>query len=243
MQTSRVPPYVSFRTLLTQIERMATEGVPSKIDQYFLTNMAGGTQNHFRHALRVLGLIDENNRTTDLLREVVAGEAEGRKAKLGQILSDRFPELVALGTDASKSDFLEVLSEYGAKSADSQRKALTFYVAAAEYSGMPISNHVKSGRAPSSPRRSSSPRRGKSSNGSGTPGGSGTAQNAVPAGGNGYARTLQLKSGGTVTLTWDVNMAYSTQEDEDFVMGLVRALRSYQSGNSGNEVHDKGDAP
>jgi hypothetical protein len=149
-----VPPYVSFRTLLTQVERMHVEGVPSKIDKYFLVGMAGGTQNHFRHALRSLGFIEDDDRSTQLLHDLAGATPEERKQRFGAILRDRFPALVNLDTNASKSDFLSVLADYGMNSPDTQRKALTFFVGAAEYAGIPVSNHVKSGRAPSSPRKS-----------------------------------------------------------------------------------------
>lgn len=155
----RVPPYVSFTTLLAQIERMEKESVPSEIDKHFLVGMAGGTQNHFRHAMRSLGFIDDNNRSTDLLR-AVAKQPEKRKELFGQILRDRFPELVDLPTDAAKSEYERVLDDYGASATDTKRKALTFYVAAAEYAGIPVSTFVKSGRrGPTGPRRPSTRRK------------------------------------------------------------------------------------
>ena len=162
-----VPPYVSFRTLLTQIERMEGEGVPSKIDKYFLSNMAGGTQNHFRHALRSLGLIEDDDRPTDILHSLASAPGR-RKELLAEILRNRFPKLVDLDLNASKTDFLDVLEEYGIKASDTQRKALTFYVGAAEYAGIPVSNHVKSGRSPSGGgARRTGPRRRASSTGGG----------------------------------------------------------------------------
>lgn len=154
-----VPPYVSFRTLLTQIERMHVEGVPSKIDKYFLVGMAGGTQNHFRHALRSLGLIEEDDRSTQLLYDLAGANPEERKQEFGAILRDRFPALVNLGSNASKSEFLAVLAEYNMNSPDTQRKALSFFVGAAEYAGIGVSNHVKSGRAPSSSPRKTTARK------------------------------------------------------------------------------------
>jgi hypothetical protein len=55
---------------------------------------------------------------------------------------------------------------------------------------------------------------------------------AVKPGVTGYTKTVQLRSGGTVTLAWDVNFADSSDDDEDFVLGLVRQLRRYQSGGT-----------
>jgi hypothetical protein len=164
---SRVPPYISFRTLLTQIERMEKETVPTEIDKHFLVGMAGGTQNHFRHALRSLGLIQDSNRSTDLLRDLAAAGPDKRKAMFGEILRDKFPELVELPTDAAKSEYERVLDSYGAAATDTKRKALGFYVAAADYAGIPVSNFVKSRRAPSGPRRATTRRAKNTGNGKG----------------------------------------------------------------------------
>jgi len=173
----RVPPYISFATLLSQIERMEKETVPTEIDKHFLVGMAGGTQNHFRHALRSLGLIDENSRSTDLLR-ALAGQPGGRKELFARILHARFPELTELPIDASKSEYERVLDNYGANSSETKRKALTFYVAAAEFSGIPVSNHVKVRRAAAGTRRAPT-RRAKSATGNG--GGTGETPPQAPA--------------------------------------------------------------
>lgn len=223
--------------MLTQIERMASEGVPTKIDQYFLTNMAGGTQNHFRHALRVLGLIDENNRTTDLLRDLVAADEDTRKSMLAGILTERFPEMVQLGTDASKSDFLEVLAAYGAKSGDSQRKALTFYVAAAEWSGLPISNHVKSGRAPSSSPRRAAPRRARNS-GNGT---QGNASGVTPAAtGTGEVVTVDFGDAGRVVLNVDVRWLQLDDSTFSELRKNVNAMKALATRTPANAAGQQG---
>jgi hypothetical protein len=145
---------------------MEGEGVPSKIDKYFLSNMAGGTQNHFRHALRSLGLIDDEDRSTDALQALVS-TPDQRKAMFGELLRERFPRLVELDINASKSDFISVLEDAGMKSSETQRKAIGFYVAAAEYAGIPVSNHVKSGRSPSPSRRVGARRKPNSASSSG----------------------------------------------------------------------------
>ena len=62
-----VPPYMSFATLLNQIERMEREGTPARIDRSYLVGMAGGTRNQFEMGLRSLGLIDESDQVTDTL--------------------------------------------------------------------------------------------------------------------------------------------------------------------------------
>lgn len=157
--STSAPPYVSYRTLLSQVERMETEGVPSKIDKHFLVGMAGGTQNHFRHALRTLGLIDEDSRPTSVLYALVDARGEERGKLFGEAMFSRFPELAQLPPNASKSDFFAVLEGYGVKSPDQQRKMLAFYVASADGAGMTVSPHIRPTKGRTGPRKTGTRRR------------------------------------------------------------------------------------
>jgi hypothetical protein len=145
-----VPPYVSFGTLLNQLERMERQGVPSRIDRSYLVGMAGGTRSQFKVCLRSLGLIDENNFTTDILARL-AKEPERRPELLASILRGRFPELAALNGNATRGQLEEVMAGYGLSNADTRRKAMGFYVAAATYAGIPLSPHLGRAKTVSSP--------------------------------------------------------------------------------------------
>jgi hypothetical protein len=137
-----VPPYVSFGTLLNQIERMEREGVPSRIDASYLTNMAGGTRSQFKVCLRSLGLIDEESFTTEILTQL-AENPDRRPELLAGVLRARFPELTALNGNATRGQLGEVMSGYGLANADTRRKAIGFYLAAAEYAGIALSPHLR----------------------------------------------------------------------------------------------------
>lgn len=178
------PPYVSYRTLMTQIERMESEGIPSKIDSHFLRQMAGGTQNHFRHALRSVGLIGEDARPTQFMYDLVEARGKARAQLFAKFMADRFPALYELPSNASKSDFFAVLTEtYGVKSTESQRKILTFYVSTADEAGMDVSTHLRPSKSHPGPRRPSTRRTRKPSTGAAAqPSDTPTAQNTFGGG-------------------------------------------------------------
>src|SRR6266571_1623672 len=195
------PPWVSHRTLLSQIERMETEGVPTRIDKHFLIGMAGGTQNHFRHALRSLGLIDEDSRPTPLLHDLVE-KREERSQLFGNAYFSRFPGLAQLPPNASKSDLFTVLEGYGVKSADQQRKVLAFYVATADYAGMPVSSYIRPTKARTGPRKPGTRRRRVAGNTGGT---SSPESKPSPANGTAYEqRDVMLGAAGSVSITVNV---------------------------------------
>jgi DNA-binding Lrp family transcriptional regulator len=153
--TTNVPPYVSFGTVLNQLERMERDGVPSRIDASYLVGMAGGTRSQFLVAMRSLGLVTEDNVTTPVLYEL-ASSPDSRPGLLAEILRSRFPEIVALNGNATRGELEEKIAAYGLSNSDTRRKAMGFYIAAADYAGLSVSPHLrpaKSAGSPGAPRR------------------------------------------------------------------------------------------
>jgi hypothetical protein len=136
----RVPPYVAWGTFTNLLDRMHESGVPSRIDKTYLSGMSGASQSQLRVALRSLDLIDEENRTTVQLA-TLADPAE-RKAKLHDLLQQHFPTLVELCAqgNATQGELLDALRQNGI-SGESLRKASTFFLQAATFSGLPLSPH------------------------------------------------------------------------------------------------------
>jgi len=140
--TVPTPPYVAFGTLTNQLERMEREGVPARVDTSYLVGMAGGTRSQFKVCLRSLGLIDEDSYATDTLIQL-AKNPERRPELLASILRSKFPELTALNGSATRGQLEERMAGYGLSNADTRRKAIGFYLAAADYAGIPLSPHLR----------------------------------------------------------------------------------------------------
>ena len=218
-----VPPYMSFATLLNQIERMEQRGTPARIDRSYLVGMAGGTRNQFKMGLRSLGLIDESDQVTPALARL-AKHPEERKALLAEILRERFPALVSLDENATRGQLDEVLTDYGF-GVDTRRKAASFYVAAATYAGIPMSPHIRPAKGVNSAaaRRAAGTRRPRKRP-------AGSAASPPPSPGN--AHTVRLKSGGQVALSVSVNVMELSVDDREFVFHLIDKLRAYETGDA-----------
>jgi hypothetical protein len=232
---SPVPPYVSFSTLLNQIERMEREGTPARIDPSYLTGMAGGTRSQFKMGLRSLGLIDESDQVTESLIQL-AGKPEERPEILAGILRERFPRLVGLGENATRGQLDEVLSEYGL-GIDTRRKATSFYVAAASYAGIQLSPHIRPAKGVNSAgaqRRVKRPRKKAA-----TP----PTQTVQAVATQGNTHSLTLRSGGQVTLSVSVNVMELSVQDRNFVFDLIDKLRDYENGEASSAVSSDKQAP
>lgn len=216
-----VPPYMSFATLLNQVERMEREGTPARIDGSYLVGMAGGTRNQFKMGLRSLGLIDESDQVTDAMVRL-AKRPEERKALLAAILQERFPSLVKLDENATRGQLDEVLAGYGL-GVDTRRKAASFFVAAATYAGIELSPHIRPAKGVNSAaaRRPSGARRPRKRS---------PAPATQPAPSHSNAHEIRLKSGGQVTLSVSVNVMELSVDDREFIFHLIDKLRAYEDG-------------
>jgi len=136
------PPYISFRTLLNLVERMADEGIPPRIDRSYLSGLSGGYQTQVMAALRGLGLITDDGAVQPRLVDLVNRPAE-RPAVLATILQERYPEAVRLGEiKATQGQLEEAFRPYGITGA-TLRKAVAFYLHAATYAGIQVSPFFK----------------------------------------------------------------------------------------------------
>ena len=68
---SRTAPYTSYRTFRTFIEDLSEHGLPSRIDRSVLTRFSGVVGTQLMHALRFLGLIEDDGRATPRLKDLV----------------------------------------------------------------------------------------------------------------------------------------------------------------------------
>lgn len=168
------PPYISFRTLLNLVERMADNGTPPRIDRSFLSG-SEGAKTQVIAALRSFGFIDADHNTTPLLTTMVKNPDQRQEIIKG-VLEQHFPEPVRLGSiNATQGQLEDAFRAYGI-TGDTMRKAVAFYLRAAEFAGIPVSPNFKT---PSIQRADGSPARKNTAK---TPKPPGTTPPAPPSG-------------------------------------------------------------
>jgi hypothetical protein len=140
--TRWTPPYVSFKTLMTIVTKMESEGTPPRIDRSYLDKFAGGYQTQIIAALRSLDLIDAKGEVQPSLVQLV-DDGDHRAENVARVVRQFYPEPVRLGTmNATQGQLEEAFRDFGV-SGDTLRKAIGFYIAAAKYGQVPLSKNFR----------------------------------------------------------------------------------------------------
>ena len=157
-RSSGTPPYTSYRTFKTFIEDLHEHGVPSRIDRSVLTRFSGIVGTQLMHALRFLGLIEDDGRPTERLK------GAGESARDGRLARDASGDASAMNMrrcsqstseTATPSHFNEAFRKAFPAADAVVQKCVTFFLYAANDAGVKISGRVLKGRKP----RSLTPRR------------------------------------------------------------------------------------
>jgi hypothetical protein len=157
-RSARTPPYTSYRTFRTFIEDLREHGLPSRIDRSVLTRFSGVVGTQLMHALRFLGLIEDDGRPTQRLAELVAAHGAGHWPEtLLALLREEYAPMFAIDLETATPSHFNGAFRKAFPAADAVvQKCVTFFLYAANDAGVKISGRVLKGRKPRSltpPRR------------------------------------------------------------------------------------------
>jgi hypothetical protein len=154
------PPYFPWNALLSIVQRMATEEPPTRIDKSYLDKHSGATQTAILSGLRWLDLIGEDGRLTEAFIRLAEADDAQRKQAIGDLLRSRYGVIVEMGTtNATQQELEEAFKAQFDSQGETRRKAVAFYLKAAQYAGVPVSRHWKTPRT-TVPRSGTRGRRG-----------------------------------------------------------------------------------
>ena len=215
------PPYVGFPRFLSAIEALE-KGIPNRIDRSIWADLSPNQQYDMFRAFRFLGLIAEDGEPLNL--EELVTDQGARKQNLRSILARSYPQLVSLTNEQASTKQLEdAVESMGVKGA-TRRKAITFFLNAAEYAGLPLSPHWPKGKKRR--RGVAVAKRPKTSRVSGK--GVGTTQREPVHRESGMRAGVTLKSGGEVTLSASVDLFAMSKQDRDWLLAIVDMIRDYR---------------
>lgn len=139
-----LPPYISLSTLKSLVAKLKETTIPPRIDGSVLKNYGGSTAAQLTAALRYLKLIDESNKTTQLLTDLVnAYDTPQWGQAMRSVMTPAFePILLDLKLETSTFGMLrERFSNWGAEG-QVLDKCVRFFESAMTESGIALSPHI-----------------------------------------------------------------------------------------------------
>ena len=223
------PPYVAYKTFRNFLDSLRVT-MPSRIDRSVMHTLSGGAQSHLMHALKSMGLISANVLPSDTLKELVVPEEDRRRRAMLTALRVGFPFLFEGAIDLSTASGKQLMEQFASVSlgASTTSRAIAFFLASAKDAGLPLSPYFRriQSRSASSGRRSAN-----DSNRQETlidePDAVPDEEEDKPI--IGESLTVDLKSGGTLTVSASTSFFKMSAEDRTFVFGIIDQLQHYDA--------------
>jgi Family of unknown function (DUF5343) len=143
-------PYASFSSFIGFFNKLKEIGVPSRIDPSVFGNASGSITYSVIASLKSLKLISHDGNPSDVFKSFVTADEADRKTAMKGILRVGYPTLWGGGinlTSVTSGQFDEHLKEAYSVSGATVDRAASFFIAAADYCGEPISSHLKARKA------------------------------------------------------------------------------------------------
>lgn len=139
-ETRTTWPYTSFRTLLNLLTRFEeSAAVPPQIDRSVLGG-SEGQKTQVLAALKFFGLIDGSGIVQPLF-ERLALNLKDRPKLIRELLAEHYPDATALAEEHATTQQLE--HTFQPLTGQTLRKAIAFYLHAAQFAKHPLSQHFK----------------------------------------------------------------------------------------------------
>lgn len=222
-----LPPYIAHKTFTNFINGLA-QGMPARIDKSIISNLAGSTQGQLLGTLRYFKLIRVDGTPEKQLIDLAASEGEERKKIINEMVKRSYAFVFSSGLNlqTATTGQLEELFTAEGVTGETRRKAFNFFLALCKDGGIQLSSHIKPAKGVAGTRR-------RSSRGAGV-----VDQPPPPSNINlqhqhteGMSKTIQLKSGGELTLSANVNLFDLDSEERQFVFGLIDQIQAHERGN------------
>ena len=222
-----VAPYLPFRTFLNSLDSLS-QGVPPKLDRTLWRGQSGLLQGLIINAYRFFGLANEQDGDTpsdELIK--MTNHPEQRPEILRALLEITYMGILQEHdlTKMTMKMLEDAFEKSFSVSGTTKQKAITFFLKAAKYSELPLSPYLQSQIRNVGARRKRSTRNDAVQS-------NGANANILPSEPEeqtqGTSKTIELKSGGKLTLIVSVNVFDLQASDREFVFGMIDKLQEYE---------------
>lgn len=235
------PPYLPFATFWNFVAELAAHPLPPAIDRSLMGSKSGSDQVNLMATLRTFGMIDDDRQVQPAFVEFAAMDEDTRKQHLRVLVEKYYADALSVSSrNGTEQQLHECFRDvYGVDGADTRRKAVTFFLHAARRAEIPLSPHFPSTRPGSgSPgqKRKSPKKRASSGSANRDTGNEAERVDAAPRPKSEYETSVKLQTGGTMSLTVNVNPLNLRGEDRKFFYEVVDMLADYAEKHEINET-------
>jgi len=221
------PAYVPFKTFTSVLDSFSSF-LPDRIDSSMWPSYSGGIKSQLMGALRFLNLIDDEGKPTQTLHALSSLSAEERPQAFRGAMKVAYGSLMSLDlTKATPASFDGEMRKYG-QEGDTHRKAASFFLQAAKWSGVPLSPLLLKKGSLSGSRRKRAASTGAvkaKKGGAATPAASHqTIEQPVI----GSEKVIILSDGSRLFLRTEKDLFRMNAEDRKFTMGLLDKIEEYE---------------
>ncbi|WP_324738450.1 hypothetical protein P6281_17150 [Mycobacterium sp. 5-140-3-2] len=231
------PPYLPFATLWNFVGELAAHPLPPAIDRSLMGTKSGSDQVNLMATLRTFGLIDDDRKVQPEFVEFATADEVARKEYLRVLVEKYYADALNVSSqNGTEQQLHECFRDtYGVDGADTRRKAVTFFLHAARRAEIPLSPHFPSTRAGSgSPgQKRKTPKKWTTSS---SVGNAAEPRNTSAPLKSEYETSVKLQTGGTMSLTVNVNPLNLRGEDRNFFYEIVDKLADYAEKHQINEL-------
>src|SRR5579872_6179089 len=154
-QPKPIAPYLPFKSWNNSFDVFG-QAIPPRIHRT-IWRQSGLMQGLLLGAYRFFGLIDSEDKPTELLVRYATSSTDMRPMIMGDLLRVAYPEIMSHDLTAMTLPILyELIEKYNVSGA-TKKKAVTFFLQAAKFAKIPLSNFIQT--------RTSGPRRRRSRSG------------------------------------------------------------------------------
>lgn len=224
-ETPGTPAYIPWKTFMNTLDALA-EHPTNRIDPSAFPGQSGTTKNQLLLTFRFFGFIGEDSRPTPALQAMAVKDESARKVAFRRLFEEKYAPLIALDLmKTTPGEFGERMTEAYGVNGDTRLKATRFFLNAADYLGIQVSrllqrDKTKAIGAPSTTRKRRARTRVEEEEGH--------DELDAPASAA-ESRSVELRSGGTLTVSATTKFMALTAVDRKFVFELIDKLEEYET--------------
>jgi hypothetical protein len=222
VKNPRVPPYLPFKSFLTALDQLA-QATPNIIRKDVFPSHSGLLQGQVIGALKFFDLIDEHGVPKgDRLEKIALETTAQRRVSVQSLLKTAYADVTKLDPAKITPSQLDAAFDAYGITGDTKKKAKIFFLQAAKFAELKLSPLLmRRGRTHSTATKRKVERHQPRS----------VQRRPLENHRDGAMKTIELRSGATLTVTLTGDLLELNQADRDLVFAIIDQINSHKPRN------------